>query len=136
MTSPLQMLVDGMNAQAQKARADGDGLTLGEFITLLEARDPNAEVVGLGGLMSYRGYYCDLAFEPVEKPRTVADLLRECRAAVGATFMGYKGGDFRMGKTTPLWVSEYGMAEDKRLVGLTVIVPFMPITVEAHDGTA
>ena len=41
----------------------------------------------------------------------VKDLLQVLRNAVGKTMTGYKGGDFLIGKTTPLWVSSYGQSD-------------------------
>ena len=38
----------------------------------------------------------------------VKDLLKILKLAIGKTMTGYKGGDFLIGKTTPLWVSAYG----------------------------
>ncbi len=125
----LQAIIDGMNAQAQKARSTTQ-LTLGALIARLEAFGPKQEIVGLGSLMSYRGYYCDLAFEPDTAPRLVEDVLADCRNAMGRVFEGYKGGDFLMGETTPLWVAPYGSCGQK-LVGLnadteTITVELMP----------
>lgn len=62
------------------------------------------------GLDSWRGSYCELAleYEATGEPLTVAVLLKKLRDAIGATFSGYKGGEFRMGKTTPVWVANYG----------------------------
>jgi hypothetical protein len=40
--------------------------------------------------------------------RTACALLSECRAAMGRVFCGYKGGDFLMGETTPIWLADYG----------------------------
>jgi hypothetical protein len=42
-----------------------------------------------------------------EKP-TAADLLASLKLAQGKYFIGYKGGDFTMDKTTPVWVANYG----------------------------
>lgn len=114
---PLQAMINGMSAAWQEERSHSQ-MTLGGMIAALEALSPDAEVFGLGGLMSYRGYYSDLAFEPIDGARPVADVLRDCRSAMGETFEGYKGGDYLMGKTTPLWVSAYGRASGDRLMGL------------------
>ena len=38
----------------------------------------------------------------------VKDLLAVLKIAQGNYFVGYKGGDFTMGKTTPVWVANYG----------------------------
>lgn len=68
---------------------------------------------------SYRGYYEDLAFEPTPVAvSTVADVLTMVTSALGATFEGYKGGDFTMSDDTPLWVSCYGSAERYAIMGM------------------
>lgn len=36
------------------------------------------------------------------------DLLAVLKLANGKYFQGYRGGDFTMGKTTPIWVANYG----------------------------
>ena len=103
----LQAVVDGMAAQWQKDRAASQ-MTLGDMIDTLSAMAPDAQVANLTDAHSYRGYYCDLAFEKGEGTRSAADLLADCRAAMGEVFEGYKGGDFLMGRTTPVWVADYG----------------------------
>lgn len=42
-----------------------------------------------------------------EKP-TVGEFVAVLKNVLGRYFIGYKGGDFTMGKTTPLWVANYG----------------------------
>lgn len=39
---------------------------------------------------------------------TVKDLLKVLKLSLGKYYVGYKGGDFTMGKTTPLWVANHG----------------------------
>lgn len=102
----LQALIDGMNQHHQKERA-GSQMTLGALIERLEALDPNLEMDGLSDAHSYRGYYCDLAFEQVGKKK-VSEVLATVKACLGETFTGYKGGDYDMGRQTPVWVSSYG----------------------------
>ena len=127
----LQDMIDGMNARMQKERGQTQ-MTLGALIQQLEeltTLDPTVRIAGLGELMSYRGYYCDLAFEPSESDEAATDLLARCRAALGAVFEGYKGGDFQMGATTPLWVAEYGEGSSPRLMGLdTTKRPVVAVT--------
>ncbi len=103
----MQALMDGMSAQWQRERAETQ-MTLGELIAVLEAIPEGAEVANLNSVHSYRGYYSDLAFEHSEGTRPAADLLKECKAAMGKVFCGYKGGDFVMGEMTPVWVASYG----------------------------
>ena len=77
------------------------------------------------GLDSYRGYYADLAIEytavrPDTKGLTVGELLEKARNAVGATFTGYKGGEFVMDEDTPIWISPYGLSENMRLESISL----------------
>lgn len=44
---------------------------------------------------------------------TVAEWIDVLKEAVGKTFVGYKGGDFTMGKGTPVYLAEYGQASFK-----------------------
>ena len=97
-------------------------LTLGGLITDLEKapRDlrvmvelPENRSCMLGDGMSYRGYYEDLAFEPIGgQGKTVADFLKQCEELLGTTQEGYKGGGFMMEEDTPVWVSPYGMCSN------------------------
>lgn len=122
---PLQAMADGLGAAWQKERAESQ-MTLGKLIAALEALSPERIIDGFGDLESYRGYYCDLAFEPNGLPRTVASLLADCRKAMGAVFTGYKGGEYMMGASTPLWIAPYGSCGDK-LIGLTQTEPITAI---------
>lgn len=102
----LQALMDGMGAEWQRERAETQ-MTLGKLIEALEAMPANARVANLQDAHSYRGYYEDLAFELYDDTRPAAELLAECKAAMGGVFEGYKGGKFVMGERTPVWVAEY-----------------------------
>ncbi len=114
---PLQALVNGMGAHAQTERATSQ-ITLGKLIAALEAvEDQSRPVCGLGSPESYRGYYVDLAFDPHEDDRPVSEVLAAARACMGRVFQGYKGGDYLMGESTPVWSATYGSCGD-RLMGL------------------
>jgi len=108
----LQALVDGMSEQWKRERAETQ-MTLGKLIAALETMPQDAPVANLHNAHSYRGYYSDLAFEPAHGTRPASELLAECRNAMGRVFQGYKGGDFMMGETTPVWVACYGCCGDK-----------------------
>jgi len=108
----IQILIDGMNAQSMRKRAETQ-MTLGKMIAALEALPANAEIDGIGSPHSYRGYYSDLAFEQKERKITVTEALAMCKAAMGKVFEGYKGGDFVMGELTPVWIAEYGSCGNK-----------------------
>ena len=81
---------------------------LKELIEFLEARD-SAIVVPFGFHRphSYRGYYEQLGFEPLENT-TVGAMLECARSALGQTFEGYKGGSYTMERWTEVHLSEYG----------------------------
>jgi hypothetical protein len=83
-------------------------LTLGQLIDRLKRCDPDQEVpLGFYGPHSYRGDYHDLAFEP-KHDTTVAAMLHEAEYADGATFMGYKGGDYVMDRDSFVWLANHG----------------------------
>jgi hypothetical protein len=103
----MQALIDGMSAQWQRERAETQ-LTLGALIAALEKMPSDAQVANLRDPDSYRGYYSDLYFERHDGTRPAAELLVECKGAMGQVFTGYKGGEFVMGALTPLWVASYG----------------------------
>ena len=115
---PLQAMVDGWSQQWQKDRAESQ-MTLGQLIEALKDLPPDRLVVGFGRPDSYRGYYCDLSFEPAEAQQGSAELLAICEGCMGRVFQGYKGGDYVMGELTPLWFAEYGETGD-RLMGLNI----------------
>lgn len=115
--SPLQALVNEWAREASRARAETQ-MTLGQFIEALKDLAPERMVMGFGSPHSYRGYYTDLSFEPVEKALPAGELLKVAESCMGRVFTGYKGGDYLMGERTPLWMAEYGDASDLRLVGL------------------
>lgn len=100
-------------------------LTLGQFIFLLSRVTPDAGVLyDFGsfvpvGIDSYRGYYDQLALGFAEYKEVKASaLLTACKDAIGATFTGWKGGDFNMGEQTPLWVANRGDAHGTAIVGI------------------
>jgi hypothetical protein len=104
-----------------------NAIELGELITLLKHRPHDDQVVfDFGGFIprdaaSYRGYYEQLAIgydENWEQPMTVADLLVLLRGTIGATFSGYKGGDYVMSASTPVWASKWGQCSRTAIVGL------------------
>lgn len=105
--NPIQAMMNGMSAQWQKDRA-GSQMTLGSLIYELEKMRPTDLIEGFGSPHSYRGYYSDLAFERADAPILVSDALTICRKCMGEVFEGYKGGEFQMGRKTPIWFASYG----------------------------
>jgi hypothetical protein len=116
---PIQSMIEGLSGHWQRDRAQTQ-LTLGKLIDLLSELPAERQIIGLGYPHSYRGYYSDLSFAVVETTCTVAELLSICRKAMGEVFEGYKGGEYVMGRNTPLWYSDYGCASGMRIMGLDV----------------
>ncbi len=98
-------------------------LNLGNLIKALDKLPQLALVYFSNGILrpqrlsSYRGYYEDLAIEPCNTGEvTVSSFRGMLKGAMGATFRGYKGGDFKMGKLTNVWVSNYGDCDALRII--------------------
>jgi hypothetical protein len=103
----IQAMMDGMSAQWQKERSESQ-MTLGKLIDALAAVPPETELQGFGEPHSYRGYYDDLAFEKMGEKTTAGKALEMARACMGEIFEGYKGGEFQMGRNTPVWLAKDG----------------------------
>ena len=108
----IRAMIDGMNAGWQRERAQSQ-MTLGSLISALEAMPPDAVVANIGAPHSYRGYYCDLAFELSPGTRPAKDLLTDCRTTLNSTLCGYKSGLYRMTADVPVWVSDYGSCGER-----------------------
>lgn len=102
-------------------------LNLGELIDLLK-RCPQKDLVKFdfgsttpGQCDSYRGYYEDLALgfevDASDYP-TVAELQETLTEAIGETFQGWKGGEYRMDRNSRLWVANCGQTSDTTIVGI------------------
>lgn len=119
MNNPTQDYVNGIMARmSEERKASAANMSLGGLIEVLKTCDPTALVVledgrGVSGFMSYRGYYEDLAIEPVADAVIVSCVLGQAQRALGEVFEGYKGGEYPMHKNTLLWVSHYGTTGDK-----------------------
>lgn len=74
---------------------------------------------GFGEPMSYRGYYEELAFEPKQNT-LIAEMLANAKSALGATFTGYKGGEYTMGAFSDCYIAEYGTSAGDK-IGMTII---------------
>lgn len=105
-------------------------LTLGEVITALSAHDPDKRLkVGFRHPHSWRGDYSQLAFEADENV-TVRDMLDEATTAVGTTFQGWKGGDYRMDADTFVWLVREEGTSDGETVGMLLLNLLLANTVE------
>lgn len=112
----------------------GAGVVLGDIIDAFAKLDPNAILpIGLGEPHSYRGDYMDLAFEAVTDAK-VSDVLDILRACVGETFEGYKGGDYRMDRSSWCWIAMHGYSGGDHIgpVLLHFLVNQMPVTGKAE----
>lgn len=132
----LQTYLDNASKVArQKTVGQSDQLTLGELIIKLESiaarvkdedvDDPRVvfdfEYLYPTGFDSWRGIYAELTLEFAQEtreghPMKLSEFLGMCRETIGKVFCGYKGGDFTMGKTTPIWVANYGNSGNTALV--------------------
>ena len=111
-------------------------MNLGDIITRLEAADPQQVVRhGFHNPHSYRGDYYDLAFEPATNI-TVADMLEAARSAVGATYQGWKGGDFRMNEYDWCWLSEEGTASGETISPLLLQFMLAPAAAQSSADRA
>lgn len=118
-----------VDAQKAESLAKTDIIGLGELIARLEnmpGEQPirvefDGRLCNPGDVDSYRGYYSDLYidYEGAEE-RTTGDFLQNLREAVGETFTGYKGGDYTMSRSTPVWVDYYGGASGIGVTGVEV----------------
>lgn len=117
MASIMQALIDGFAAQERMKRANSQ-MTLGKLISLLNSLDEDLEVEGLICPHSYRGYYTDLAFSTTDVTFLASHILATVKECLGKTFEGYKGGEFAMEKTTPIWIATRGSTGVK-LMGLS-----------------
>ncbi len=83
-------------------------MTLGELIAYLSALPQDSVFpMGLFHPHSYRGYYEQLAFEIFPFSR-VSDMLGCAQECIGQSFTGYKGGNYIMGLSTPVWIAPHG----------------------------
>lgn len=86
--------------------------TLGILIDWLKTQNPKLVVKdGFGSPHSDRGSYDELAFTPKDEA-TIGEMLRQAKSAVGKTFTGWKGGDYKMDLDTPVYIGEYGECGD------------------------
>jgi hypothetical protein len=103
----LQLLIDGYVLEQQSLRANSQ-MTLGKLVDKLSNLPPDMMVNGFESPHSYRGYYHDLAFEPLDETITVERALEIARSCMGEIFEGYKGGEYQMGRKTPIWIALHG----------------------------
>lgn len=101
-------------------------ISLGKLIKLLELEPQDNDVVfDFGGftpdlLASYRGDYSQLAISYRQNidDMKVSELLGKLKEAVGKTFVGYKGGDYKMDTDTLIWAANTGETPHTAITGI------------------
>jgi hypothetical protein len=129
-------LDNAMVARREERMKTSDQLTLGEMILKIEPllkKQPEIkerygdeadvyfdfEYLKPTGIGSWRGIYAELALEfDGEKTMTVIEFHKMLKECIGKTFTGYKGGEFTMGKNTPVWVANYGNAGNTAVIDI------------------
>lgn len=118
--------------------------TLGDLIAALRNVEPDKQVrfdfcyLVPTPVDSWRGIYAELAIgfttDHYAKGSlfTVGELLANLQSAVGATFTGYKGGQYIMWEGTPLHVDNHGNSSDTVVVGLDAVGFYAVILTEEH----
>lgn len=83
-------------------------LTLEDLIAKLQSVDPKVRIkYGFAEPDSYRGYYNELAFVPASD-MLVGEMLRYAKGALNKTYVGYKGGEYKMTHSTRCWLAYWG----------------------------
>lgn len=81
---------------------------LSELIAALESVPADTKVpLGFDRPHSYRGDYAELAFRPALNT-TAGAMLTAAKSALGQTFTGYKGGEYKMDTYSSCWFAEWG----------------------------
>lgn len=105
-------------------------LRLGELIDSMKRCKKDASVIfDFGGAVptgidSWRGVYAELSLQwgggryGDDYPK-VSDVLEILSAAVGKTYTGWKGGEYRMDRDTPVWVDNRGCWTKTAIVGVS-----------------
>jgi hypothetical protein len=105
-------------------------LTLGDLIDFLDDLG-EFQVINLEVQGCFRGYYDELALWPTGGWTMGWALARRLRAeALGQIFTGYKGGEYLMTETTPVWIGQWDTTSGAgRLTGLNILTGEW-----VHDG--
>lgn len=109
-------------------------MILKDLIAALEVHPREQRVpVGFHRPHSYRGFYYDLAFEPLADT-TVGAMLDCARSALGATYEGWKGGEYTMGEYTSCWVAEEGNSWTSQSIGPLLLAYMLGKPAVPHTG--
>jgi hypothetical protein len=91
-------------------------MNISEIITELSRFDGSTSVTmkynhvegNWGDLASYRGYYSEMSVDSGDGVADVSYVIKALSEAIGGTFNGYKGGNYKMLGSTKLYWAEYG----------------------------
>ena len=124
------MLHSGVAAMRKESFDKSDQLSLGELMDKIKPliNDEIKVVYDFCGAFptsidSWRGSYDELSLNHINGEDTAKKLTgNEFHAlleqAIGATYQGYKGGEYIMSKDTPVWVDSYGKYTETAIVGV------------------
>jgi hypothetical protein len=128
----LQTYIDNaVKASRANTLANSDQLTLGELILKteiilkdLKGRNEEAtvrydfEYLFPTSIDSWRGSYNELAlnYKSEGEEMSVSDFLQMLKDCIGKTFTGYKGGEYKMNRLTPVWVANYGRSGNTAVI--------------------
>lgn len=123
-----EMIMDLMRQARQQTLAASSQWRLGQLIDALLEIDADEDCTvsfAFGNFIpttcdSYRGSYAELAIGFVEGypgPK-LSEFIAHLTDCVGREFAGYKGGEFVMDRSTPLWVANYGNSGCTGVVGI------------------
>ncbi len=127
----IQKFID-LQSENWRLKAGSD-YNLGDFIQDLEKEDQEAEIKYEDSYENYlptvfgswRGSYSCLALfyeQDAEKKPKVKDILKLAKEALGKEFYGWKGGEFLMDKSTPIYCcAEPGYSShEKRIIRVSI----------------
>jgi hypothetical protein len=121
---------NAVKASRANTLANSDQLTLGELILKLEPIVKNQkegeeatvrydfEYLFPTSIDSWRGSYNELAlnYKSEGEEMSVSDFLQMLKDCIGKTFTGYKGGEYKMNRLTPVWVANYGRSGNTAVI--------------------
>lgn len=89
------------------------------------------------GIDSSRGSYSELAIGYRDNdPPLVMDMLQWLCAAVGKTFTGYKGGEYRMYENTDVWRDQWGEWTETAIIGGRCVGKVATIAISRINDTS
>lgn len=113
-------------------------MSLGELADTVRNAPKGTVVVtdtgtGISTPHSYRGYYEEASIAPTSGVTLSEDFAAELDAFIDTTAEGWKGGDFYMDSSTPVWVSFEGSASGIALMGIEMDGDVMVLMTEELD---